>query len=183
MITGEFAVIRTAEEDDAAALRQLYDPAHPRPPLLDRKRELLMPTVDELREVLSQKEAKKKGLFYVIENSEGIVRGFCSIRGAHPEVRYAELVLLFFSKNDYRSPVVDEVLEFLFERAYVRMQLNKLVVQCLGQERDYLDFLLHNGFTHEGVQRDVMYVNGRWENLESLSLLRAEYERMQEPHH
>ena len=172
MITATHCVIRTSEQDDAIALKRLYDPSRPRAALLDRKRELLIPTVDELRELLSQKEAKL-GVFHSIEDRCGVLRGFCSLRATHPEVSYAELVVMLFEDADYTGPLGEEILDFLTHRAFGQMKLNKVIAQCLDSERAYRGFLTGHGFESEGVQRDAFFTHGRWRSIESLTLFRA----------
>jgi len=176
MITGEHGVIRTAEQDDAVAMKRLYASPLPRSALLDRKRELLVPTLDELRELLNHKDAKRAGVFYTIEDRCGAVRGFCSLRGAHPEVAYAEFVVMFFEEADYANPMAGEAFEFLAHRGFVQMRLNKLAAQRLEWETAYRAFLVRHGFEGEGVQRDIAFACGRYHDQESLSLLRHDYE-------
>jgi hypothetical protein len=52
MIKGAHSVIRSADPDDAGALKSVYDSQGPRSSLLDQRRELNAPTRDELREVM-----------------------------------------------------------------------------------------------------------------------------------
>lgn len=175
MITCEHCIIRTAEQDDAAALRRLYDTTRPRSALLDRRREMLVPSVDELREVLNHKEAKR-GVFYAVEDRTGVIRGFCTVRGIHPEAAYAEFVVMFHNDADYDLSLADEACSFLTDRAFRLMRLNKVTAQCLDCEAAYRDFLVRHGFRTDGVQRDVFFTLGHWFNMESLSLLQAEHE-------
>lgn len=172
MITAAHCVIRTSEQDDAMALKRLYDTSRPRAALLDRKRELLIPTLDELRELLSKKEAKS-GVFYSVEDRCGAIRGFCSLRATHPEVSYAEFVVMLLEDADYAGGLGDEVFDFLTGRAFKQMKLNKVVAQSLDSERAYRVFLARHGFESEGVQRDAFFTQGGWRNLETLTLFGA----------
>ncbi|MDQ1257364.1 MAG: hypothetical protein QG656_1968, partial [Candidatus Hydrogenedentes bacterium] len=157
------------EQDDAPALKRLYDPARPRPALLDRKRESIAPTLDEVRELLNLKEAKF-GAFYAIEDRRGEVCGFCVLRGAHPEVRYAEFVVMLFGDDDYATPLADDVFAHLLRQAFTQLQLNKVIAQVLDWETAYRQALVRHGFVSDGVQRDVVFAQGRWFHLETLSL-------------
>jgi len=174
MITAQHCFIRTADPDDALALERFYAPEKPRAAFLDRKRELLVPTFDELRELLSAKEAKA-GVFYTVEDRAGTIRGFCSLRGAHPEVSHAEFVVVFADDADYDAPFADDVFEFLTDRAFVQLKLNKVLAQCLDSEAAFRAFLAARGFQSDGVQRDVLFAGGRWRRLESLSLFRSQF--------
>lgn len=172
MIRGEYAVIRVAEPDDANELMRVYDPARPRSSLLDRRREILIPTVDELRELLIQKD-KLAGRLYTIEDPKGFVRGSCALRSAQPEMAYAELALILFDDEDYKTPLAKEALDFLLEKAFTERKLNKVLTQCLDSEGAYRDFLVRQGFTSDGVQREVLFTQGRWHDMETFSLFRA----------
>ena len=169
MITGEHSVIRTAEQDDAAAMVRLYSPECPRAALLDRRRELLVPTTDEVRELLGRKDAQPAA-FYAVEDVTGVVRGFCSIRGAQSEVLYGDFVVMFFAPDDYDAPLAEEVFAFLSERAFAQKKLNKVMAQCLDSEDALRGFLVSRGFGSQGIQRDMFYSAGKWHGLETFCL-------------
>lgn len=169
MITGEHSVIRLAEPDDAYELKRLYDPRRPFSAMLDRRREIGQPSVDELREGLARPE-KRAGALYAIEDKQGVIRGFCSVRGASPELRYAEMVLPLFDDEDYTSSLADEAFQFLYNGAFVEKRLNKVVAHCLECEAAYRGLLVRHGFASNGIQRQVLWTQGRWFDLETLTL-------------
>ncbi len=172
MIRGKYSAIRSAEADDAAVLKTFYDPSRPRSCLLDMRRELLLPSLDELREVLGQKE-QGKPIFYAVENLTGEVRGFCSMRGQSLESTYGEFVVVL-DDADLDTPLAVEVFQFLANQAFVRMRFNKILTHCLDSEQEYRAYLLRHGFKSDGVQRDVTFMLGRWHNLEAFSLFAAD---------
>ncbi len=173
MIKGEFSVIRTAEPDDARGLRGIYNPQRPRAALLDRKRELLVPTVDELQEILGRKELKA-GVLYAIENTAGDIRGLCSLRGVHPTAFFAECLLLFDHEEDYGTGLADEAFDFLRESAFLDKRLRKLTAHCLPSEVAFRDFLVRKGFEHVGFQREVYFTKGAWNDIEVFVLFAGE---------
>jgi RimJ/RimL family protein N-acetyltransferase len=162
-------VIRSADPDDAAALKAVYDSQALRSSLLDQRRELNQPTRDELREVMSQKEMGK-AVFYTVEDRSGEIRGFCLLRGSNSEARFSEFVVIFLDDSAFSSPLADEVFDFLARLAFQRMGNLKVVTHCLDTELEYRKFLTSHGFKSAGVQRDVVYSQGRWFNLEALTL-------------
>ena len=173
MITGQHATIRTADADDAVALKQYYDLPEPHAAQLDRKREVIVPTVDELQEVLVRKD-KEIGPLYVIENPAGEVEGFCALRGITTERSLAEVSLMLLRDGLYASPLADEALAFLFDSAFSSKFLNKVVAHCLRGETGYRAALVRNGFESEGAQRDAVYTRGLWHDLESFRLFRGD---------
>ncbi len=173
MIRGAHSVIRSADPDDAAALKAVYDSQALRSSLLDQRRELNQPTRDELREVMSQKEMGK-AVFYTVENATGEICGFCLLRGANPEAQFSEFVVIFLDDASFSTPIAAEVFDFLARLAFHRMHNHKVVTHCLDSETEYRKFLVAHGFKSAGVQRDVVYSQGRWFNLEALTLLRSD---------
>jgi RimJ/RimL family protein N-acetyltransferase len=172
MIQGKYSVIRSAEADDAPALAAVYQPDHPRSVLLDPRHELFTPTVDELREVMAQKELGKS-IFSVVEDLEGNIRGFCSLRGLNPEIRYSELLVLFIRDEDLNDPMADEAMEHLVREAFQRMKLNKVMTYALDTEHAYKAFLARHHFVSEGAQREVVYTLGQWHDIECFTLFRT----------
>lgn len=176
MIYGTHAALRTAETDDAPAFHALYADLRPRAALLTRLREVVSPTVDEIAEVLVQAD-KSMGAFYVIEDREGVVRGFCALRSAQQArdaTFYAELVLMFYRDDDFTSPMAEEVYEWLHRWAFIDRRYQKVMVHCIDGETALRDFLVAHGFACNGVQRDVLYTQGRWHNMEVFTLHAAE---------
>ncbi|MBI5095768.1 MAG: GNAT family N-acetyltransferase [Candidatus Hydrogenedentes bacterium] len=172
MITGNHAVIRTTDSDDAPFLQRLYADWPPRSSLLDRKRELIVPTADELRELLGRKDNPATALL-AVEDLTGTVRGFCGLRQAGPELAYGELLLMLFDELHYREPLALETFAYLCKNAFAEKRLNKLLAHCLDTEPEWRGFLTGRGFTCDGKQRDVFFTRGEWHDLESFSLLRG----------
>lgn len=174
MIVGTYTRIRTAEPDDVFAMRRLYRPVTPRACFLDRRRELTPPTTDELREMLYRKEVQA-GLLYTVEDAEGSIRGFGALRGASPEVAFGEVALMFFRDDDYTTPEAAETLRFLCDQAFMRNRLNKVVAHALDNECTLKALLVGFGFASDGVQREILFTQGRWYSLESMSLHSPDY--------
>lgn len=172
MISGQFTVIRSAEPDDAYAMWRLYDPDRPRSFLLGPSREVMIPTQDEMREMLGRRDVIQ-GSFFAIEDKSGEVCGCCVIRGAKMESEFAEVVVVLADDAAYDSPVADEAFDFLVKLGFTEKKLNKLVAHCLSNEQRYRDFLVRHGFVSDGVQREMVYTQGRYFDLESLSLFHA----------
>lgn len=173
MVTGEHTYIRTADPDDAAAMRQLYAGEAPRSALLDARREPILPTEDELREALSTKDAMK-GNFFAIEDRAGVVQGFCVLRGASKDAAYGEFGLMLLDEAALEGPIAEEAFRFAYQRGFERLRLRKMLAHCLETETALRAFLVRCGFVSTGVQREVFYGRGRWHNLETFSLFSPE---------
>ena len=169
MITTRHGTIRTTDPDDAPVFARIYDPAGPpRAAALDLRKEPILASADEVRELLARQEAQQ-GTVFAVENAEGEVRGFCGVRGANAEAAFAEMALMFADPADYATPLADETAEFLFERAYARQRLAKLIGHALDCEPELRDFFIRTGFESSGIQREVLYARGRWHGLETFS--------------
>lgn len=170
MIAGEHALIRTAEPDDAPALKRLYDPDNPRASLLDTKREMLVPTEDELRVVLSGGPDSPVRTFNAIEYPSGAIAGFCALRPSPKESYYGQLTVLLHDEDEYRSPIAEHVLAHLLREAFEGKQFNKVMAPCLDHEASFRALLLAHDFVSDGVQREILYSAGRWFSMESFTL-------------
>lgn len=169
MITGTYTVIRSAEPDDANAMWRLYDPGRPRSFLLGPTREVMIPTQDEMREMLGRRDVVQ-GSFFTIEDRAGEIRGCCVLRGAKMESEFAEMVVALDNDDAYDTPLADEVIAFLEKTGFVDKKLNKLVAHCLSNETKYRAYLARHGFVSDGIQRQMVYTRGQYFDLESLSM-------------
>jgi RimJ/RimL family protein N-acetyltransferase len=172
MIYGTHAALRTAETDDAPAFHKLYAEESPRAALLTRLREVVSPTVQEIAEVIIQAD-KSMAPFYVVEDREGVVRGFCALRAAQQArdaTFYAELVLLFYQEEDFFTPLAEEVYGWLHQWAFIDRRYQKIIVHCLEGENALRRFLEAHHFECNGVQREILFTQGRWHNMEVFTL-------------
>jgi len=174
MITGQHAVIRAADPDDAPAMVRLHQPDKPRAFLLDMRRELQNPSIDEVREILGRKEIRQYP-FYLIEDLTGLARGMWTLRAPAPDVFFSEFLLALYDDADYAGPLGLEVMAFIRHYALVEKGLRKVVCQCLCCEDAYRACLIAAGFTSCGVMRQITYTGGRYLDLETFSLTRDEY--------
>lgn len=174
MIVGKHGVIRAAEVDDVATMKRIYDPERPLGCLLDQKREYVLFTSDELRELLGGGTGAQGGAFQALEGLDGVVRGFCALRSGAQEQQFGQYAVMLFDEQDYAGDFADEVGAYLVREAFERRQINKVVAHCLDSEKGLRAMLLRHGFRSDGMQREVLYTLGRWFDLESLTLFRRD---------
>ena len=172
MIVSEHTLIRTADPDDAEYLLEVYRTGHPKAALLDSRREPVLPNRDELAEMLGSKDAGRNQ-FFAVEDSTGCVRGFCGLRGVSIEAVFAEVMVLLIDESDHGGPVGRETVQFLLDRAFGRMHLDKVLGTCLDSEPGLRALLADSGFISEGVQRQVLYFGGDWHDIETMTRFRS----------
>ncbi len=175
MITGVSGAIRTADLDDAAAIVEIANPPVARSIFFDVRREVQTPTFNDICEMLRSKELKRTPM-YIVENEGGEVRGLFLLKGSNQSAFYSELVCAFIEPEDYRSPMAEEALEMIKHMAFVDHARHKILAQCLDCEEDFRGLLLHSGFALDGFQRQAVFARGRYNNLETYSLFRVQYE-------
>lgn len=174
MITCTHGVIRTAEPDDAWDMVRLYDPRTPRAALLGRNREMIVPTLDEVREILRPGEGRPQ-VFYAIEDREGIVRGYCGLRGGMgDDALYGDVFLFMHDEADLAAPLAEEAWEWLRNKAFRQQLWRKAVAHVLDCEHAQREWALARGFESCGVQREVLHTGGRWVDTETLVLFNRE---------
>jgi RimJ/RimL family protein N-acetyltransferase len=174
MIYREHALIRKAEVDDASHFRDVFLAGEARAFVMDRRRELHLPTTDEIRELLGKKEASL-GKLYAVENRVGDVRGFAVLRGASLETGYAELGIGFLDAGDCARPIADEALDFILSEAFLSQRLNKVVGNCAEDEESLRGLYVRFRFEPAGVQRQLTHAGGRYLDIETFSLFRRHW--------
>lgn len=170
MIVGNHSVIRTAERDDAPIFARLFQPGRPLASLMDQRREYAIPTTDELRELLGGVKSMG-GAINAIENTDGEIRGFCSVRSAPGDMPFGQFALMMLDEEDYVQPIVLDIMQYLVTEAFQRRGHHKVMVYRLDYESTLRDLYLAHGFESDGVQREVLFAGGRWFNLETLTLV------------
>ncbi len=168
MVTGEHAFIRAADPDDAPALHAFYGTPLPCSALLDVRREPVLATSEELRETLDHKDAMR-GVFHAVEDKAGRIRGFCGLRGVNNEAAFGEVMFMLLDEADYALPLAREAMEFTARLGFERQRLHKLTAHCLEAESALRAFLMDFGFVSEGVQREVLFTQGKYHNIEVLA--------------
>lgn len=163
MIKSPHAAIRSAEPDDAPFLHAFYDQRRPHAALLDPRREPIMPTCAELRDLLGRKEASQ-GQFYAIEDTTGLVLGFCSLRGMNQEAGFGEFTLLL-QEGWYATPLADEALAFIANRTFAAFHLKRLVAHALRGEHAWRAFLERHHFEQAGTFREAFHGCGAYHDL------------------
>ena len=171
MIASEHTLIRTADPDDADFLLEVYRTERPKAALLDAAREPVLPNRDELAEMLGATDAGRNQ-FFAVEDTAGRVRGFCGLRGVSIEAVFCEIMVLLIDPADHAGPVGRETVQFLLDRAFGRMHLDKVLGTCLDSEPELHALLADSGFVSGGVQRQVLYSGGAWHDMETLTRLR-----------
>ena len=172
MIASEHTLIRTADADDADFLLEVYRTGHPKAALLDPRREPVLPNRDELAEMLGSKDAGRNQ-FFAVEDSAGCVRGFCGLRGVSIEAVFCEIMVLLIDGADHGGPIGRETVQFLLDRAFGRLHLDKVLGACLDSEPELRALLADSGFTSGGVQREVLYSGGEWHDIETMTRSRT----------
>jgi RimJ/RimL family protein N-acetyltransferase len=172
MIASEHTLIRTADPDDADFLLEVYRTGRPKAALLDPRREPVLPNRDELAEMLGSKDAGRNQ-FFAVEDRAGCVRGFCGLRGVSIEAVFSEIMVLLIDEADHAGPIGRETVQFLLDRAFGRMHLDKVLGTCLDSEPELRALLAGSGFVSEGIQRQVLYSGGDWHDIETMTRLRA----------
>ena len=167
MISNPHSYIRSTDPDDAPHLARIYHADTLCCALLDQHREPMLPTVDELREVLASPEAAK-GAFHTIEDNLGQIRGFVCLRGLSQDASFCEVSVLPLPDITLELPCFPEAIQFVLERAFVHHGLNKVLAHVLDTESSMRAFYNHHGFQSAGLQRQVLFAQGKYHDIETL---------------
>lgn len=175
MITTEHCIIRTAETDDAATLCAAFDPDHPLAFFVGGGRELNRPSVDEICAAILESQKRVNENLYVFEDTMGVIRAFGAVRSSGREEAFGEFSYAPVDRGDYSGALVDVAYDFIFRLGFERLHLNKLMAHCiLPCEVGLRQSLADHGFVSTGIQRQVVYTQGKYYDLEALQIFRRD---------
>jgi RimJ/RimL family protein N-acetyltransferase len=82
-------------------------------------------------------------------------------------------MVLLIDELDHGGPLGRETVQFLLDRAFGRMHLDKVLGTCLDSEPELRALLGDSGFVSGGIQRQVLYSDGGWHDIETMTRLRT----------
>lgn len=118
---------------------------------------------------------KNEVLFGIYVNSSiaGIVR-IMSVNRLHSIAKFG----MYIGENNLRSKGTGKkVLNLVLNYAFKDLNLNKISLTVLEKNTIAIKLYENEGFKKEGLLRQEFWLNGRYENLVVMGMLREEYER------
>ncbi len=104
------------------------------------------------------------------------VIGFCFLKNIHPIHRLAELEQLFISEKKYRQNGYGrDALQTLLKYAFRELNLNRLWLITYGYNQKAIRFYEKEGFTQEGILRQLQFTMGRYYDGILMAILKEDW--------
>ncbi len=173
-LTGSRVYLRGAVPEDAATCAPWFnDPevnrylaTGRRPNAVEHSRDLITRAMNSEREVM----------FAVIERAGGCHIGNAGLHRIHPVYRSAGFGVMIGVPEFWHRGYGTETTALVTDYAFSRLNLNRIELEVATAHERARQVYERVGYRVEGTRRQAMYVEGRYEDVTLMSILRAEWE-------
>ncbi len=113
--------------------------------------------------------------FYIIEQEDNLAIGYCAIFRMDQSARRGEYALLLGDQDYLGNGYGQECTALMLRLAFEQLNLNRLETFILSEDERSLNSLQQNRFKKEGELYEYIFLDGRYQNVLLLSLLKNEY--------
>ncbi len=113
---------------------------------------------------------------YVIETVAGNYLGGCSLFKIHPVEHHAELGIVIGRKSEWGKGYAREATALLIDYGFAHLNLHMIYLTVLPVNPRAQAIYEKLGFVSEGTLRHRIYRDGDYHDLNSMSLLRSEWD-------
>jgi RimJ/RimL family protein N-acetyltransferase len=173
-LTGPRVYLRGAVPEDAAICAPWFnDPevnryiaTGRRPNSVEHSRKLIAGAMDSERDVM----------FAVIERSSGSYIGNAGLHRIHPVYRSAMFGIVIGVPALWHRGYGTEVTALVTAYAFSRLNLNRVELEVVAANARAQRIYERVGYRVEGTRRQAMYIEGRYEDVTLMAIIRAEWE-------
>lgn len=121
-----------------------------------------------------QNRDKAKRFAIVGDSNHGVI-GTAQLTGIHPVNRSAEFSIVIGEKNCREKGAGQAATRELIRHGFDDLNLHRIFLTVLTTNKRAIHVYEKSGFVHEGIMRQSMYKQGKFEDLLLMSILRDEY--------
>lgn len=133
------------------------------------------PTTELKEEAMFQVEQESNNTYrFIIEDEEEYI-GYCGITGINWHSRRAELFIRIAEKDKWKKGIGKEATNLLIKFAFNDLNLNKIFLTCFTDNTNALNLYKKFNFITEGTLRQHHFCNGKYKDMEIMSLLKEEW--------
>lgn len=134
-------------------------------------------------------EMHKKGMethkfllyyFLMVEKATSNIIGECGFHSWNRTHQRAELFYALKNDEDKRKGFTSEALVVVLEFGFTKLQIHRVEALTVNWNEASVAVLRKFGFTKEGLRRKDYFLNGKYEDSESYSLLAQEWKSQRE---
>ncbi len=130
-------------------------------------------------ERLTERVAARTDMVLLVQRqSDSEPVGTCGLHGINWLARWVEFGLLL-GRDHWGHGYGGEITERMLKYAFEELNLNALRLRVNVSHERAVKRYEKSGFQHEGVMRQAAYIDGRFEDVMWMSLLRSEWEARQ----
>lgn len=178
VIRMDSVVLSPLSEEDGTGLFRLYSDRSvcrflQRDPMADEEEALKL--ITKWREDFSVQRGIRWGIYDNKEESPRLLMGTVAIHYVDIKNKRAELGAYLLPCYWGRG-IITRLTEKLKEIAFQHLELHRLEIRCMPENKASVRIALKSGFTYEGTLRDYVFIPGKGFTDESVySLLASEY--------
>lgn len=116
------------------------------------------------------------GMTYIVE-VDGKPVGQCAFMNMDQRNRHAELAIVIGDKNYWSQGIGSIVMVQLLEWGFEGLNLNRLYLHVFDFNKRAMGLYEKFGFTKEGTMRDMIYREGRYNDIHCYGLMRNEWKK------
>ena len=176
MLEGNRINIRPMEEFDLKAFFQWSIQTREKSFFLNSKQEVEINSFGQLKKDYQEKRSQAliPAFPLIIEEIDGNTVGFFRFTVYPGESLNASMSIAFFRKEYFFDELGKEVGNLIFDYFFNRKNLVRVYAKVIEVEKESIDYLKLFGFKLEGIQRDQIFLTGRYLNLCHLGVLKEE---------
>lgn len=131
---------------------------------------------DQIEEFNRMRQSADDIEFCIVDKTKGQPIGLAGLHSLQWIYRSAEFRILIGERNFWRKGIGTEAVQLLCAYGFETLNLNKIWLGVSSGNKGAVRSYQKAGFTQEGTLRQEIYRNGRYYDVERMSLLRSEYE-------
>ena len=175
-LTGRRVYLRGAVPEDAVVCAPWFNDPEVNRYLVTGRRPN---AVEHSRDVITRAmNSEREVMFAVIERESGRHIGNAGLHRIHPVYRSALFGVVIGVPECWHRGYGTEVTALVTDFAFSRLNLNRVELEVAAANARAQRIYERVGYRVEGTRRQAMYVEGRYEDVTLMSILRAEWEAL-----
>jgi [ribosomal protein S5]-alanine N-acetyltransferase len=127
--------------------------------------------------VYDQRRSGRALVWAIVPKNDGHVVGTIGLANCAPQHSRAELGFAI-ARRCWNQGYTTEAASVVLRHAFVELQFNRIEAFCKPVNIGSARVLEKSGLRYEGILREREYIKGRFEDLKTYAILRADYEAL-----
>lgn len=173
-LEGRETYLRPVELSDALLIQRWHN--DPKIRTKARMGELPVTHIKEEEEIRMSKEAGEEIYLMIVQKSSDRPIGFIRLNFIDTVSRNMWLRFIIGDPNAWGKNLASDALNHVLQWLFSEQNVHRITLETYETNKRAIRFFKKLGFKEEGTVREAVYVGGKYYNIISLGLLRAEFE-------